>query len=58
MTDNDYTSHYDAHADVVAVQSFSNSGRKKPLVWEAFKEHPLLTEERIGMIAKALEENV
>lgn len=54
---NDYTSHYDEHADVVAVQSFSNSGRKKPLVWKAFKERPLLTEEGINMIAKALEEN-
>jgi len=54
---NDYTSHFDQHADVVAVQSFSNSGRKKPLVWKAFKERPLLTKEGIGMIAKALEEN-
>ena len=54
---NDYTSHFDQHADVVAVQSFSNSGRKKPLVWKAFKERPLLTKEGIGMIEKALEEN-
>lgn len=53
----DYIVRTEDYADIISVQSFSNSGRKKPLVWAEFEERPLLTREGIEIIASALETN-
>lgn len=50
----DFNTHIQEHADVISVQSFSNSGRKKSLVWAEFEKRPLLAGNGMDIIAKAL----
>ena len=52
----DFKTDIDKHADVISVQSFSNSGKKSKLVQDACKLKPMFLEEGLGIIKGFLTE--
>ena len=50
----DFKTNIEEHADIVAVQSFSNSGIKRKAVWESLQNAPALTKDGVSLIKNAM----